>query len=215
MFHWKIIILIIVLKILSFIFSQYYTDNHVNKILKQKGHIVTEIEQEEEGNAKICITPVIKDFLLYWIKYAIEMVNYSRTILSKKSQHNEIYYDLEKTKDGLVDLFSKIHKEYSEEFKKLINEQIFLKINLCNAILYNDTSNVNIYSEELVKNTNNLSDLFNQLKKNKENDNKLKDTMNTQTSKYIESMHLINKAGNDEITRELVLGSLDTAKLLF
>jgi hypothetical protein len=214
MFHWKIIILLIIIKILSLILSQYYTNKHVNKILTDKDYI--HADSEEETN--ICITPEIKDFLMCWVKYTVEMVNYSRAILSKNLEHNKYYDDLEKTKDNLVNLFSKIHNENVEEFKKLINEQISLKIDLCNAILYNDETEINNYSESLVKNTDDLSDFFNQLKHNrdiKDNNNKLKNTMNAHTSKYIKSMHFINKAGNDEITRELVLGSLDTAKLLF
>ena len=213
MFHWKVIILIIIIKILSFILSQYYTNNHVNKVLnKENSKNTINVETEEKD---ICITPVIKDFTICWVKFSVEMINYSRSILSKSPDHNTYYLNLEATKDELTNLFSKIYSKNTDEFKNLINEQMSLKIELCNAILYKDNENIDQYSKELVKNTQKLSDLFNKLKKNKEDDVKLKDAMDSHTSKYIKSMHFINKAGNDELSRELVLGSIDSAKLLF
>lgn len=212
MFELKIIILIIIIKILSFIISQYYTDKHVNKIL-------THSEKKPSQEQEICITPSIKDFMLCWIKFTIEIIDYSKAILSKDTKHTQYYSELETTKDELINIFSKIHKEYTGKFESLINEQISLKIDLCNAILYNDMTNISLYSQELTNNTNKLSDFFNQLKQNEkvdtENIVRLKDTMSLHTDKYIKSIKFINKAGNEEIGRELIFGAFDSAKLMF
>jgi hypothetical protein len=210
MFELKIIILFIIIKILSFILSQYYTDKHVNKILTydEKNYTISNI---------VCITPAITDFMIYWIKFTIEMIDYSKAILSKDTMATKYYIDLEKTRDELVNLFSKVHKDHVDNFKNLINEQISLKMNLCNAILYNDTTKVNIYSQKLVENTDKLSNFFNQFKQkvNVESKVKLQDKMSSQTDKYIKSIQFINKTNDNKIKREIVLGSIETVKLLF
>lgn len=205
MFHWKIIFYLIILKILSFVFMHYYYTN------SYKNNNV-DIEQEEQ---KVCLTPLVRDFMMCWIKFTMDMINYSRSILKKKPEQSQYYADLENTKNELIDLFEKIHKQHSNKFANLINNQILIKIDLCNAVLNKNNTEINKYSEELTDNTNKLSSLFSELKKNKEDDLKLKEIMNSHSDKYMKSLHFINKAGGEELSRELVLGSIETVRLLF
>ena len=205
MFHWKIIIVLIVLQIMSFFFNLYFK--------KKDKEIDSDIGVEEEKS--ICITNDMKDFIMHWIKYAQNMFSYSQAIIKQNSDVKKYYNDLINTKDNLIRLFSKLNKKYSSQFDNLINDQIDIKTDLCNAVLQNNQAEIKVYSDELINNTKELADLFSEIKKDKANELKLKETMNSHTDKYIKSMKLVKKIDNDELGRELVLGSIDTAKLLF
>jgi hypothetical protein len=202
MFHWKIIITLIILQILSLIFTHLY----------EKKDDSVEIEQEKKD---ICINPITRDFILSWIRFTVNMINYSRSIIKESEDVNNYYSQLQKTKDDLINSFSKIYSKYADEFKDLINKQISIKTDLCDSIVDKEQDNVKKFSEELSENTNNLTMLFIKIKNNKDDDLKLKQTMTKHTNTYIKSLSFAKKASGDELDRELVLGSLDTAKLLF
>lgn len=202
MFEWKIIIILIILQVLSFIFNLYYEK-------KEKDN---NIEPEDKN---ICITPLMKDFLMIWIKYSQNIFTYSSAIIKESSNINEYYDELNKTKENLINIFSKINNKYGKQFENLINNQVDIKTDLCYAILNQDKEKIKEYSEELTENTNQMGILFSEIKKDKMNDLNLKKTMNSNTNKYIKSLKFVKKADNDELSRELVLGSIDIAKLLF
>jgi len=205
MLHWKIIIVLIILQILSFFFNLYFE--------KKDKEINHDVGIEEE--TKFCITSDMKDFIMYWIKYTQNMFSYSQAII-KENNNLKIYYnDLINTKNNLIKLFSKLNKNYSSQFENLLNDQIEIKKDLCYAVLQNNQKEIKEYSEELTNNTKELGDLFSEIKKDKANDLKLKGAMNSHADKYIKSIKLVKKVDNDELGRELVLGSIDTAKLLF
>jgi hypothetical protein len=126
MFHWKIIILLLIIKILSFIISHYYTNNHVQKIFNEHNE---QIYLENKQMKLNCITPTIRDFMFCWIKFTIEMIEYSKAIIKNYKNSNTYYNNLEKTKNELIKLFFLIHKDYGEKFQELINKQMFYKIN--------------------------------------------------------------------------------------
>ena len=205
MFHWKIIIVLIILQILSFFFNLYYE--------KKDKEINHDVEIEEE--TKVCISSDMKDFIMYWIKYTQNMFSYSQAIIKENNNIKLYYNDLTNTKNNLIKLFSKLNKNYSSQFENLLNDQIEIKKDLCYAVLQNNQKEIKEYSEELTNNTKELGNLFSEIKKDKANDLKLKGAMNSHADKYIKSMKLVKKVDNDELGRELVLGSIDTAKLLF
>lgn len=205
MFHWKIIIVLILLQILFFFFNLYF-----EKKDKEKN---PDIQVEEE--TKFCITSDMKDFIMNWIKYTQNMFSYSQAIIKENEDVKKYYNDLINTKNNLNELFSKFNKKYSSQFENLLNDQIDIKTDLCNAVLQNNQTEIKEYSNELINNTKELGDLFSEIKKDKANELKLKGAMISHTDKYIKSMKLVKKVDNDELGRELVLGSIDTAKLLF
>lgn len=205
MFQWKIIVILIILQIMSFFFNLYFEKKEKEK--------EPDVQVEEEKS--ICITNDMKDFIMQWIKYAQNMFSYSQAIIKQNSDAKKYYNDLINTKDNLIRLFSKLNKKYSSQFENLINDQIDIKTDLCNAVLQNNQAEIKVYSDELINNTKELADLFSEIKKDKANELKLKEIMNSHTDKYIKSMKLVKKVDNDELGRELVLGSIDTAKLLF
>lgn len=213
MFHWRIIIILIIIKILSSIIAQYYTNNKKHTPHTDYQHKIEQNESEEES--KICITPAINNFMMCWVKFTIEIIDYSRAIIQKYPNENTYYNNLEKTKDELITLFYEINQGFGDKFKNLINQQIIYKINLCNAIVNNNTNNFATYSEKLKTNTSEFGNLFVQIKKNKQNTEKLKSTMDAHTNTYIKSAKLMKDVTNSELTRELVTGSIQTVKLLF
>lgn len=211
MFHWKLIIIIIVIKILSFIIGRYYTNNKINELHTDYQHKIQQVESEN----KICISPAIRDFMMCWIKFTIEMIDYSKAIINKYPDEDVYYNNLEKTKDELISLFYKIHEELGDKFKYLINQQIIYKINLCYANVYNDKDNIAKYSTDLKANTLQLGNFFVQIKKNNQDQEKLKSTMNSHTNAYIKSVGVMKKVTDSELTREMIIGSMDTVKMLF
>lgn len=211
MFHWKLIIIIIIIKILSFIIGHYYTNNKINELHTDYQHKIERVENE----SKICISPAIRDFMMCWIKFTIEMIDYSKAIVNKYQDEDIYYNNLEKTKNELISLFYKIHESQGDKFKDLINQQIIYKINLCYANVYGDTDNISKYSTDLKTNTTELADFFVQIKKSNEDQEKLKTTMNSHTNAYIKSVGVMKKVTDSELTREMIIGSMQTVKMLF
>lgn len=204
MFTWKFIFLIVIIKIISLILTNYYTKKHPNSI-----DINTEAEH------RICITPIVKNFMFCWIKFTVEMINYSKSIILKYPEQDKYYTELEKTKNELINLFGQIHTNSTSDFESLINNQLLIKTDLCNSILNDNKTEINEYEQELVENTNELINLFIKIKQDKESDNKLQQTMKTHTQTYIKSVKFIKNATNDKFAKELIFGSIDTVKLLF
>ena len=191
-------VVLLILNILSFIFTKIYKDKHNTNLV---------------NNETICISPTIKDFIIYWIKFNIEIVTISNSIILKKVDYDNNFYKLENTKNILINLFNKIsNNAYGNKFQEIINEQIYLKLNLCKNILDNDELNTNTLSKKIIENSNNLTELF--LEMNKHN-TEFKKIMSSHTDKYIKTMKFMNKTGDDEIGRELIYSSIDSAKLLF
>jgi hypothetical protein len=211
MLHWKIIIILIMIKILSFIIGRYYTNNKINELHTDYQHKIERVESE----IKICISPTIRDFMMCWIKLTIEMIDYSKAIIDKYPDEDIYYNNLEKTKDELITLFYKIHKDQGDKFKYLINQQIIYKINLCYANVYNDIANVSKYSSDLKTNTEELANFFVQIKKSNQDQEKLKSTMDSHASAYIKSVGVMKKVTDSELTREMIIGSMETVKMLF
>lgn len=204
MVAWKIIFLIVIIKIISLILTNYYNKKHLSSI---------DINTESEH--KICITPIVKNFMFCWIKFTIVMINYSKSIILKYSEQYKYYTELEKTKNKLINLFGQLHANSTADFILLINNQILIKIDLCNGILHDDKTEINEYSQELIENTNELINLFIKIKQDKESNNKLQQTMNAHTLTYIKSVKFIKNTTTDELSKELIFGSIDTVKLLF
>ena len=210
MMHWKIIIIIIIIKILSLVI-EFYTSDKKNTL-----HIDNENNNEYvEIENKKCLSPDISDFMMCWIKFTIEIIDYSKAIIKKEPEQDKKYNSLETTKNELINLFYKIYKEFGDKFKYLINQEISYKISLCKAVVYNDSSNILKYSQELRTNNMELINLFIEIQKNKQEQEKLKSTMNSHNNTYIKSVQEMKHITNEELTRELVLGSMDTIKLLF
>jgi hypothetical protein len=86
---------------------------------------------------------------------------------------------------------------------------------LCYAIKNNDTQKTKLYSSDLLINTNKLSALFNKIKNNNNNKNELNNSLTSHTNLYIKSVSTMKKITDAELTRELVIGSFSTLKLLF
>jgi hypothetical protein len=212
MFHWKIIIALIIIKILSLIIAQFYS----TKSNTSHTYYQYKLEQAEaEAENRVCVTPAMRDFMMSCVKYAIDMCNYSESII-KKYPNEQIYYNnLEKTKNNMISLFFEINNEKGDIFEDLINEQISIKINLCNSVVNNNQNLTTQYSQDLKTNTEKLGNLFIELKKNKQEKSNLKIAMNSHTETYIKSVGLMKKATNTELDRELILGSIESAKLLF
>ena len=199
------------MKILSFVIGFYYTNNKIKNSHTNYQYINEQVEIEN----KICISPAIHDFMMCWINFTIEISDYSKAIIRKYNDEDVYYNNLKKTKDELISLFYQIYKESGNEFNELINKEIIYKKDLCKATLYNNLIDISKYSEAVTKNTMDLINLFIKINKNKQNQEKLKLIMKSHTETYIKSVGLIKNITNSELTRELVLGSIHTVKLLF
>ena len=226
MFNWNIIIILIVLKVLSIIFAHYYTNSEENKSkrnivqnIKNKyqeygeSESITEIKSEN----KICMSLPMRNFTLCWIKFTIDIVDYSKAIIKNLPNLNNYYKNLEKTKKELFTLFSTMNKDINltDKFKDIINQQIFFKLNLCYAIKNEDQMNILLNSSLLMKNSHELGILFSKIKTNKQNELELKESLTAHTNLYVKSVSVMKKTTDTELTRELVLGSIETVKLLF
>jgi hypothetical protein len=66
----------------------------------------------------------------------------------------------------------------------------------------------------LISNSQDLGNLFVYIKKYKQNELELKESLTSHTDIYIKSLNVMKKATNIELTRELVLGSIGTIQLL-
>lgn len=206
MFHWKIIIILLIIKILSLIIVHI----HISKISEN-----TTINSEIESKQNTCITETQKNFMLSWIRYTIYTVELSKAIIEKNPSQSEYYTNLTNTTNQLIDIFTQLHKNEAPQFKDLINKQVFYKINLCKSVVDKNTKSTSEYSNNLINNTHELGKLFTKIKKDKINALKLSESLNSHTNKYIKSFGLMKKVSTDELTRELVLGSLETAKMFF
>ena len=213
MFNWNIIIILIFLKILSIIFAHDYTKENDKENDKINNKI--KIENLEYLQNDICMSIKARNFMVCWIKYTIDMMDLSKAIINNLPNLNSYHNRLENTKDELFKLFSDLYQNINQvdKFKNIINKRIFLKISLCFAIKNEQKENITQYSNLLMANTNDLTTLFNQIKKNKK-ETELKKSLTTNTNVYIKSLSVIKKATNSELTREFVLGSIDTMKLL-
>jgi hypothetical protein len=203
MIHWKIIIILLIIKILSLIIAHANTNTQANTM--------PYLESEQ----KTCITETEKNFMLTWIRYTVYTVELSKAIINKNKNESEYYNNLESTKDLLIKLFYELHKDEGDQFKDLINKQVFYKINLCKSVVDKNSQATTDYSNKLIVNTHELGKLFSKIKTDKLNALKLSSSLNSHTDKYIKSFGVINKISSDELGRELVLGSIDTAKMLF
>ena len=99
--YWKIIIIIIIIKILSFVIGFYYTNNKIKNSHTNYQYINEQVEIEN----KICISPAIHDFMMCWINFTIEISDYSKAIIKKYNDEDVYYNNLKKTKDELISLF--------------------------------------------------------------------------------------------------------------
>ena len=214
MFNWKIIIILIVLKVLSIIFAHYYVNNEIEN-QKKKHALGLKIENIESEN-EICMSPTARNFMVCWMKYTIDVIDCSKAIIKNLPNFNNNHTNLENTKEELFMLFASLYKNTNQvdEFKNIINQQISLKLSLCYAIKDEDTQKIKFYSKSLMTNTHNLEILFNDIQKNKKNELELKKALTSHTNIYIKSLGEMKKATNIELTRELVLGSINTVKLL-
>ena len=214
MFNWKIIIILIVLKVLSIIFAHYYVNNKTDNQL----HInipddkINNIESENE----ICMSPIARNFMICWIKYTIDTIDCSKAIIKNLPDFNIYHTNLENTKEELFTSFASLYKNTNQvnKFKNMINQQISLKLSLCYAIKDEDKQKIKLYSKSLMTNTHNFEILFNDIQKNKKNELELKESLTSHTNVYIKSLGVMKKATNIELTRELILGSIGTIKLL-
>jgi hypothetical protein len=200
-FHIKIVFILILLKILSIIIVYYNSNKN------------TENKKEKE----ICMTEDARNFMICWVKFILDIINFSKAIIKNLPNFNQYKTNLDKTKSELYILFSKIYKNINDdkEFTKIIEEQIIIKTNLCYAIKNNDTQKTKLYSSDLLINTNKLSALFNKIKNNNNNKNELNNSLTSHTNLYIKSVSTMKKITDAELTRELVIGSFSTLKLLF
>ncbi len=214
MFNWNIIIILIFLKILSIIFAHDYTNKKENNKIKIDN-------SEEQSQNDICMSIKARNFMICWIKYTIDTMDLSKAIINNLQNLNSYHNRLENSKEELFKLFYDLYQNINQvdKFKNIINKQIFLKISLCYAIKNEQKENIALYSNLLMANTSDLTTLFNQIKKNKKNkknkqEQELKKSLTTNTNLYIKSLSIIKKTTNSELTREFVLGSIDTMKLL-
>lgn len=214
MFNWKIIIILIVLKVLSIIFVHYYVNNKTDNQQHTNipGDKINNIESEKE----ICMSPIARNFMICWIKYTIDMIDCSKAIIKNLPDFNIYHTNLENTKEELFTSFASLYKNINQvnKFKNMINQQISLKLSLCYAIKDEDKQKIKLYSKSLMTNTHNLEILFNDIQKNKKNELELKESLTLHTNVYIKSLGVMKKATNIELTRELILGSISTIKLL-
>lgn len=222
MFHWKIIIILIVLKVLSIIFAHYYyksttTNNKKDSVLNIKK---TENEygkyDKMESENETCITPTERNFMICWIKYTVDMIDCSKAIIKNLPNFNNYHTNLENTKDELLKSFADLYKDTNQfsKFKNIIDKQTSLKLSLCYAIKDEDRQKISLYSKLLTANTHEFGTLFGEIKKNKENEQELKSSLTLHTSLYVKSLGAMKKATNDELSRELIFGSITTVKLL-
>jgi hypothetical protein len=234
MIHWKIILLLIIIKILSFGFAHYYTSHSINlieskissisqpKIIENPENIYFKsnefVESEQSEKTKICISPKNQEFMFEWVRYTMVMIDFSRNIIRSK-ETDQLYLSLENSKDNLIKLFDEIHTNSSEQekFKQIMNNQIYYKINLCLGVKTNDSIKIKEYSDKLSENNKQLEKLFIVIRKNKQEktyESKLKNSIDSHTNLYIKSLGFMKKATDSELTRELVLGSIETVKLM-
>jgi len=87
-------------------------------------------------------------------------------------------------------------------------------LSLCYAIKNGDTEKISLYSKSLTTNTHELGTLFSEIKKNKENEQELKESLTSHTDLYVKSLGVMKKTTDVELSRELILGSISTVKLL-
>lgn len=191
MFHWKIIIILIIIQII------FYTN--FNK---------------QTENTKNCISLSIMNFTILWIKFNITLIDYSKSIIKKNTDIVTLHNKTLNLRNELIETFNKIFDNITI-FENLINNQIIIKTNLCICININKQDEVKKYSEKLTENNNKLIKLFLMIKNNKINNEELVNTMNNHNKLYIKSMTHIKKIDGDELQRELVIGSIDTVKMLF
>jgi len=132
MFHWKIIIILIGLKVLSIIFAHYYysTKSNGQNVNIENIHGENGKYDKIESENETCITPMARNFMVCWIKYTIDMIDCSKAIIKNLPNFNNYHTNLENTKDELIKLFAELHKNtvQSDKFKNIINQQITLKL---------------------------------------------------------------------------------------
>jgi hypothetical protein len=229
--------ILIMLKVLSIFFAHYYTNNTsknqdivpISNIKNEYGEYgkyneysypesesESESKSESESESEICMSRIARNFMICWIKYTIDTIDCSKAIVQKLPNFNNYHTNLENTKDELFVLFTDLYKDTNqvEKFKTIINQQISLKISLCYAIKNEDKAKISSYSSLLITNSHELGILFSEIKKYKKNELELKSSLSTHTNLYIKSLTVMKKATSIELTRELVLGSVTTIKLL-
>jgi hypothetical protein len=225
MFHWKIILILVVLKILSIIIAHYYysskennKDNQLNNMVEFENEIRNEYKNEIEN--KMCMTLTQRNFMICWIKYTMDMIDCSKAIIKNLPNLNNYYSNLTNTKEEMFGLFAEIHKNDNEHnnlvmtFNKIINQQISIKISLCYAIKNDNKEKISQYSKLLITNTQELGFFFGKIKKNKQTELELTKSLSTHTNLYIKTCGTMKKVADVELTRQLILGSIDIVKLL-
>ena len=175
-----------------------------------------ESKLESKSENDFCMSPTARNFMICWIKYTIDTIDCSKAIIKKFPDFNNYHTNLENTKDELFVLFNDLYNnsDQTDKFKNIINQQISLKLSLCYAIKNENKEKILSYSELLTTNTHQLGTLLGEIKKNKENELELKKSLTSHTNLYIKSLRVMKNATNIELTRELVLGSIETIKLL-
>jgi hypothetical protein len=191
MFHWRIIIILIIIQIIFFIYNY------------------KQIPQN-----KTCINSFIIDFALLWIEFNITLIDYSKSIIKKNTNIVLLHNKTLEIKNKLLNIFNKMYPNI-DNFENLINNEIIIKTNLCISINIDDQDAIKEYSKQLAENNKKIINIFIKIKNNKTNDKEFKKLMNNHEQLYIKTMSNIKKINNDELQRELVLGSIDTVKLLF
>lgn len=223
MIHWKIILLLIIIKILSFILGNYYPPPSINlnekKIMDIKSNIgsnsINNSVEYETNPTNICISPESQEFMFEWVRFTMVMIDYSKSIIRNENT-DPLYLLLEKSKDKLVELFDKIHQNINEQekFKQIMNKQIYYKMNLCIGVKINNQNKIKEYYEKLTSSNKQLEELFISIRKDKKNESQLTKSFSTHTNLYVKSLGVMKNVTDSELTRELVLGSIDTVKLL-
>lgn len=193
MFHWKIIIILAIIQIIFNIYNYKQTDT------------------PKENN---CINSSIINLTLLWIKFSITLIDYSKSIIKNNANIVLMHNKTIEMRDKLFETFNKIYHN-TQNFEKIINNQIIIKTNLCISINMDNKDKIKEYTEKLTENNKKLINFFSTIKNNKANNDELTKTINNHNELYIKSMSNIKKIDNDELQRELVIGSIDTAKILF
>jgi len=197
---------LIIYKIIDIIYDK---DNDANA----NPNANTNANKDSDATNK-CINKYQLDFIISWVKYTIDMQDCSKAIIAN-SNISSTYNNLEKSFNELISLFAKLYdNQYVIRLKDLINEQIFVKINLCIATKNNSQDLIKTYIEYLSDNICQLTNLFNEIRLDKLNTG-IKSGLQSHSNLYIKSIHTIKPIVNDEINRKIIIGSMETIKLLF
>ena len=198
MFNCNIIIILILLKMLSIFYAHHYMNTKIeNKICN-------------------CMTIEKIDFMICWIKYTIDITNYSKAIIKNLTNFNKFSLNLENTKKELFEKFYNVYKDKQLllKFISIINLQIDIRLNLSFAIKNEQVDKFNKLTNLLQINTDNLIILFTDIIQNKNNKIELQQSINTHKNLLLKSLNLMKTTTNAELSRELILSSISTMKLL-